>query len=233
MCAAELSTLPLLACLSPPGQDRLLGPSTISSFRTGSFLFREGETPSHLHLLLSGLVELTKTQGRKECGLMIFSAGDLFMPAAALFDERYLASARVLAPSRILFLDLNAVREEAAHNPSFSMTLSRVLAGQWRAALRDILDLKCRSAPQRLAAFLLKLAAEDPDAAELPFSKRTLASRVGMSAETLSRALQTLADNGLLLRGNRIIVRDADRIANFCGRDPYPSGRDRLDVHLL
>jgi len=233
MSADDLSTLPLLASLSAADQDRLLRSSRISSFRTGDFLFRDGEAPVHLHLLLNGLVELTKTQDRKDCGLMIFSAGDVFMPAAALFDEHYLASARILSPARILFLDLACVREYSESSPTFAMTLNRILAGQWRAALRNILDLKCRTAPQRLAVFLMKLAAEDPQGAELPFSKRTLASRVGMSAETLSRALQTLADNGLLLRGSRIVVRDRDRIARFCGADPYPSARDKLEVHLL
>jgi hypothetical protein len=40
-----------------------------------------------------------------------------------------------------------------------------------------------------------------------------------MSPETLSRSIQTLADNGLLLRGNRIIVRDRKRVERFCGED--------------
>ncbi len=43
-----------------------------------------------------------------------------------------------------------------------------------------------------------------------------------MRAESLSRALQVLADNGLHLRGHRIIVRDRPSIEKFCGPDPYP-----------
>src|SRR5687767_14427246 len=103
-------------------------------------------------------------------------------------------------------------------------------------AVRHIIDLKCRSAPQRLALFLLRLADQGGTAAgvELPIPKRNLAARVGMTAETLSRTLQTLAENGLQVRGNRIIVRDRERIEAFCGPRIYPDAADgALDVYAL
>jgi hypothetical protein len=50
----------------------------------------------------------------------------------------------------------------------------------------------------------------------------------------LSRALQILADNGLVVRGRQIIVRDRDKIEAFCGPDPYcPGTEERLEVHVL
>jgi hypothetical protein len=55
-----------------------------------------------------------------------------------------------------------------------------------------------------------------------------------MQPETLSRTLQTLADNGLYLRGRQIIVRDREAIEAFCGPDPYPSSDEhQLGVHAL
>jgi CRP/FNR family transcriptional activator FtrB len=158
------------------------------------------------------------------------------MPAAAVFDEICLTSARILTNARVLLLDIQAVRRELAACTTFATRMARIMGGQWRMAVRHILDLKCRSAAQRLAAFLLRLVddAPFPENAELPIPKRHLASRVGMTAETLSRALQTIADNGLHVRGSRIIVRDRARIEAFCGPDPYPeSSDDALYVHLL
>jgi CRP-like cAMP-binding protein len=110
------------------------------------------------------------------------------------------------------------------------------MAGQWRLALRIILDLKCRSPAQRLAAFLLRLHdASDPGMpAEVPFSKRQLASRIGMQPETLSRALQTLTGNGLYLRGRQIIVTNRAAADDFRGPDPYPPASEyELGVHAL
>ena len=103
-------------------------------------------------------------------------------------------------------------------------------------AVKIILDLKCRSPSQRLGAFLLRLhdAAQPGPPAEVPFSKRQLASRIGMQPETLSRTLQTLAANGLYLRGREIMVTNRAAIEEFCGPDPYPPATEyELGVHAL
>jgi len=43
-----------------------------------------------------------------------------------------------------------------------------------------------------------------------------------------------VADNGIVLRGSRIIVRDRREAQNFCGPEPYPRRSERaLDVHVL
>lgn len=163
------------------------------------------------------------------------NAGDVFMPAAVLFDEPYCCAARTLGSARLLLIDSSRLRAHAAASPRFSLQLSRAIAGQFRVSLRHIIDLKARSAGQRLASFLLKLAdSSSAPAPELPLSKRSLAARCGMTPETLSRTLQTLAENGLLVRGRQVIIRDRDRIEQFCGPEPYrPSAEDELQVHAL
>jgi CRP/FNR family transcriptional activator FtrB len=166
----------------------------------------------------------------------MMAAGDVFMPAAALYAEPYLISAHALTASRILMIDAEVVRSEARSSTELALGLARVMAGQWRVALKIILDLKCRSPSQRLAAFLLRLhdACEAGPAAEIPFSKRQLASRIGMQPETLSRTLQTLAANGLYLRGRQIIVTNRVAAEEFRGPDPYPPASEyELGVHAL
>jgi CRP/FNR family transcriptional activator FtrB len=164
------------------------------------------------------------------------SAGDISMPAAALFQEHYLISARALTAARILMIDGKAFRDEARRSPELALGIARIIAGQWRLALKIILDLKCRTPSQRLASFLLRLYdAQTPGTvAEVPFSKRQLASRVGMQPETLSRTLQTLSANGLYLRGREIVLKDREATEAFCGPDPYPSGDEGdLGVYAL
>jgi CRP/FNR family transcriptional activator FtrB len=112
----------------------------------------------------------------------------------------------------------------------------KAMSGQWRMAVRNILDLNCRTAAQRVGAFLLRIAdlQSDTSAPVLPIAKRHLAVRLGITAETLSRMLQTLADHGLHLRGRVIVVRDRAAIEEFCGPDPYPDKDERiLDVFAL
>lgn len=232
----SVRSLPLLRSLGDERLEHVLSYSSVERYPSGTVLFKEGGLPDHLHVLLSGTVELYTSHAPRDCGILLMSAGDLFMPAAALFNEPYLNSARALTTSRILLLNAKVAREEFSRSAELAMQISKVLAGQFRMAVRHVIDLKCRNAAQRLAAFLLRLVDESdvPGTAELPIPKRNLASRVGMTAETLSRTLQTLADNGLVVRGNRVLLRDRSRIEAFCGPPPYADvAEEELGVHAL
>ena len=228
--------LPLLGGLPKATREILIACSTIERFPPRGEVFKDGETPEHLHIVLSGIVDLSCTYKGHECTALVMAAGDVFMPAAALYSEPYLVSARALTASRVLMIDAEVVRQQAQKCTELALALARVLAGQWRVALKIILDLKCRSPSQRLGAFLLRLndASQPGLPAEIPFSKRQLASRIGMQPETLSRTLQTLAANGLYLRGREIIVTNRPAIEEFCGPDPYPPASEyELGVHAL
>jgi CRP/FNR family transcriptional activator FtrB len=234
--ATVAAEVPLLAGLPSSVRERLLESSRIERIPPRADIFTKGESPDHLHIVLSGLVDLSCAYKGNECTAMMMAAGDVFMPAAALYDEPYLISARSLTASRILMIDAEVVRREAHGCTELALALARVMAGQWRVALKIILDLKCRSPSQRLAAFLLRLhdGAQTGLPAEIPFSKRQLASRIGMQPETLSRTLQTLAGNGLYLRGRQIILTNRATAEEFCGPDPYPPASDyELGVHAL
>ncbi len=234
--AGEWADIPLLASLPRASRDRILRGARVDRLPAGATLFCEGDPPIDFHILLRGMIDLSHNHCGRHYTVLLMTAGDVFMPAAALSSEPYLVSARTLTPSRILVLDAALVREEVLHTPSFALAIARLVSGQWRMALRIILDLKCRSASERLAAFLLRLHDARPPGtiAQIPFAKHQLAARVGMQPETLSRTLQVLADNGLRVRGREIIVWDRARVEAFCGPDPYP-GRSEgdLGVHVL
>jgi CRP/FNR family transcriptional activator FtrB len=237
--ASEIASarhLPLFSGLGEAEMGRVLSRAAVQVLPPGSLLFEQGDRPEFLHLLIDGVVELFKRSGRRECGLMLLAGGDVFMPAAVLFDEVYLNSARALTQVRLLLVRADVARREFEGCHRFATNVSRVLAGHVRMATRHIIDLKCRSAPQRLAHFLLRIvdAGGARSVADLPVQKRHLAHRVGITPETLSRNLQTLAEHGLLVRGTRIHVRDRARIDRFCGPPPYPDPAEgRLDVHIL
>ncbi len=225
--------LPLLRDLDPARIDRLLADASIERHLKGAILFAEGDTPERLHMLVSGSVEAFTNDGSRDCAIVILSAPDMFMPAAALVDEPYLLSTRVLKPTKLLSMPAEMVRAEMAACPILACRLVKALAGQNRLALRHIKDLKTRSGPQRLAAFLLCLVDEKGEAGvtELPFAKGTLASRLGMSAETFSRAVQTLSDHGLVVRGHHVVLKDRVAAARFCYPNPLIDGGEHgLDV---
>ena len=231
-----IRTQPIFADMDAEQVKRVLRSATLQRHQPDTVLFEAGKMPDHLHVLVSGTVELYNGRAPRECGLVLLTAGDVFMPAATVFNEPYLNSARTLTLSRILHVNAEIVRQEFMSSHPFAINISRVLAGQFRMATRHIIDLKCLSAAQRLAAFLLRLVDESDSAtlADLPVSKGRLASRVGMTPETLSRTIQTLADNGLVVRGTKVMVRDRAKIEAFCGPQPYSEAAETgLRVHAF
>ncbi len=238
MTAADRETIENLPFFAPVAASEVAGLlqySTVQRYPAGTLLFAEGEQPDSLHFVLAGTVEIYSNVNGREWGVMLMNPGDVFLPGAVLFDEPYTTCARTLRSCRLLQIDAERVRAEAGACAPFALQLSRAMAGQFRVAIRQVLDLKSRSAAQRLGSLLLKFADSSTEAtAELPMRKRSLAARVGMTPETLSRVLQVLADHGLVVRGRQIIIRDRARIEEFCGPDPYRApAEDALEVHAL
>lgn len=232
----ELAKLPIFNSLSSDLLNELLRSGSAQQFRPGELILRQGEFTSTLHVILRGIVDLTHVSAKSECGVLLLSARDLLLPATTLFSEPALVSARALTNVKTLMLNGGAVDSALARSTVLTNNLMKAMSGQWRMAVRNILDLNCRSAAQRVGAFLLRIADLQSETAAplLPIAKRHLAVRLGITAETLSRMLQIVADHGLHLRGRTIVIRDRQAIEDFCGPDPYPVRDERLlDVFAL
>lgn len=212
----------------------LLGSCCSHQFRPGSVIVEQDQQLASVMIISRGLVDLTRIEGQREFGVLLLAAHDLLMPAAALFQERCLVTARALVRTKVCSISVDVVRSAIGRSPQLSANLMAVTSGQWRMSVRNILDLSARSAAQRVGAFLLRLAdlQSDSVAPVLPIPKRNLAARLGITPETLSRMLQAVADHGLYLRGRTIIVRDRSKLEDFCGPDPYIE-RDERDLGVF
>jgi CRP-like cAMP-binding protein len=216
-------------------REELMAGARALVFQRGDRILEAGETPEYLGILVSGMVELCGTAQNPNCGVLLLTRGDLLLPMASLFGEPCLTSATALSRSRLIMLERSAVVQQANSDAGLAMSLARVMGAQWRMAVRHIIDLKSRSAAERLAAILLRFVDyAEGDVAELLFTKTTLAARLGVSRETLSRIIQVVADKGIVLRGSEIVVRDRKKAEEFCGPEPYKYRSERrLDVHAF
>lgn len=193
----------------------LVSRGSLARYPRGTLLFSEGERADFLMVLLEGGVELfARDREGSEAVIEIMFPIDSFILAAALTGAPYLTSARTLMPSRILMLETGDFRRAVAANPDLSASVMAELAQHFRRLVRQIKDLKLRTTVQRVGCYVLALAGTS-DEVVLPLDKRTLASRLGMTAENLSRAFSTLRGHGLSVQGSRLVILDRERLITF------------------
>ena len=102
--------------------------------------------------------------------------------------------------------------------PKVEKRLLAIASDELAAAQDQILLLGRKTADERIASFLLRLAATDDDASEavvtLPMSRLDIADHLGLTIETVSRTLSRFKRDGLidLVSRHEIALRDMDRI---------------------
>lgn len=241
-----LVTVPLFAALPSPVLERLKSHSFVQSQPADAVLFEQGQAAQFLHVILAGSVALVgsspsveqvdgtnfgappdePTLGRptieREAIIEFFGAGDVVTIAAVLLNLPYMMSARVIAPSRIILIPAQLVRDCLNTEPAFARAAALMLAKHWRLLSRQLKDQKLRSGTQRLGTYLLTLCnGRTSGFAEiaLPLDRKTLASWLGLSAETLSRSLAQLKPLGVDISGRHAKIKDIAGLRTFCLED--------------
>lgn len=218
----KLARVPLFEELSETTLRGLVKAAFLQRFPAQTVLFRQGDMPDFLHILLEGSVQLTGTSPeRREAVVDILDSIEAFMPAAVLTGTPYLVTAKVVHAARILMLPARTLREAVASDPSLSLAMIASLSRQYRTMLKQIKDLKLRTSTQRLGCYILALAGQNgtEDTVELPHDKRLIAARLGMTPESLSRAFSALRKFGIEVRGHTIRITDLAKLGQYCMPD--------------
>jgi CRP/FNR family transcriptional activator FtrB len=214
---------PILSQLPAPERARLLAQSVQHRVRPGTILFDQGETPTFQQFLLQGSVHLYgRSIDDREVLIEVVEAPDLIIPAAVLTNTPYLMQARVVEDSTLLMIQASAFRSAVLSEPSLALALIGCLSGQFRRLVRQVKNLKLRSALQRVGCYLLVLAAKQgtPRQVVLPYEKNLIASQLGITRESFSRALAELQKIGIEVQGETIIITNPQRLADACLPDP-------------
>jgi CRP/FNR family transcriptional activator FtrB len=216
-----LRRLPTLANLDSAALRRLAEGGGIIELPADATVIEQGGHPEYLHVLLSGQVGLTARAKGRAAIIEVLQPVDQFVLAAVLSDAPYLIGARTLAPSRLLLLPAAALREAAEAEPRVAAAMISALSQHYRMLVRQVKDLKLRSSTERLAAYLLILAREQHASArvQLPFDKRTLAGRLGMTPESLSRAFAALRAEGVETHGAHVSIADVEALGRLAALD--------------
>lgn len=226
--------LPLLRGLSAPTRAQLLDSAMILRAGTGSILFEQGAPPTVQHIVLSGSAHLYGRSGGREVLVEVVSAPDLVIPAAVATGAAYLMQARVSEPSRFLSIPAGIWLAAARRDPALALELVGSLARQFRRMVRQVKNLKLRTSIERVGCYILALSARQgtPSLARLPYEKGLIASELGITRESFSRALSALQRHGITVRGDTILIDDAARLSAQCGPDALIDAADQPVVAI-
>lgn len=209
--------LPLFENVSEKHFDELMRKSFLQRFPQGVALIREGDLPDFLHIVVEGSVELFANHDGHETVLDILNPVTTFILAAVIRDEVYLKSGRTLTPAQILMVPAPAVRDVFDRDAAFARALVNDLAIRYRCVVRSLKNEKLRNSTERLANWILQEEAHQGNKRKfaLTIDKRTLASRLGMAPENLSRSLAQLQNHGVINSGANFTIADMAALQRF------------------
>lgn len=194
-----------LKCLF--GSPELIGASM--SFSRNAEIYGEGESSDYVYMVLSGAVRVYSilTDGRRQIG-SFYLPGDVFGLEST---DRHSSSAEAISETKVLLVRRSTVFKSAEQNGEIARHLWTITAKELTRSQRHAL-LLIKSAKQRLADFLLEMAARAPltGPLELPMPRQDIADYLGLTIETISRTITQMSNTSTieLIASRRIVLRN-------------------------
>ncbi len=211
---------PLLASATPETRAALLARAGTIVLPRGATVIAQNSEADRLFIVMQGSVGLsTAEEGGAATLVEILGPEEAFSIPAVMLQMLHPVSATALAPCRLLTLPAEALREAVGADAGLMRAVMEQMAQQWRLLVDQVVDLKTRDATQRAARFLLHRLPAQRGAVDMPEPRGAIAARLGMTPESLSRALHGLEAAGLLrLQGRRVDVPDRAALQRISGR---------------
>jgi CRP/FNR family transcriptional activator FtrB len=211
-----IGTVPLFERLDAASRKRIDAITEVVTAEPDEVLSQQGAMPKCLHVLLEGQVALSSTAADGTTALVeVLHPIDHFVLASVLTRLPFLMTARTVTHCRLLAIDAVALMQLVEHEAPLANALLRSVSREFRTMVRQVRDLKLRTAAQRLGCYLLARV-KDADAEQadfrLPFDKGLLAARLGCRQENLSRAFAALRAYGVETHGARVILHDIPKL---------------------
>lgn len=184
------------------------------SYGRGVCLFQEGDSASQLYVILSGLLQISRSRpSGEELVLAVLGPGEVFGELALLREGAVRsADAVALQAMECLTLDRGSLNAFLDAHPELLRHILFALLDDLLRAGETLADFASLDVPGRLARTLLHLAerhgtvTDDGLLISLRLPQRTLAGMVAASREKVNRALARFADLGAIRQDQGHIV---------------------------
>jgi len=191
--------------------------ATEFSYRKDEEIYGEGEPSEYVYQVIRGAVRTYKllSDGRRQIGAFHLP-GDVFGldPGSA-----HRLTAEAIVDTTVRLIKRRSLEQAAGMTAQVARSLWTMTAGELRHAEDHMLLLGRKNAMERVASFLLEMDRRlaGTGMMALPMCRRDIGDYLGLTLETVSRALSQLHNDGVLgFSGARqIVLRNRQRLHNM------------------
>lgn len=184
----------------------------------GQAMCHQGEPAHTIFCVVSGVIKRTvRAPNGREVVVDVYERGDSFAEVLLFRSDPYLMSAIALKPSVVIAVPKLAVENALVAQPDIIPAVLPAAYAKMRRLVEQIEQLKTALGIERVARFLLQLAARsaDDETFDIPFEKQAMASMLGIKPETLSRSFRRLEDHGVQISGSTVALQDRAALEAF------------------
>ena len=217
-CAVRMNTI--LAELTPEELAEVEELLVHQQLKKGEVIFCEGEKMHGSYIVKSGAVKLYKRsrEGERQI-LRVLKEGKIAGLCALRTKSNYGHTAETMEKSILCYLNKNKLDKLLSLNEDLSSKFLKVLADEIDRAYEKIYLLGTKSAKEKMANFLMSLAAgknepvQDGIELQLAMSRDDIADMLGISTETAIRVLSEFKDKDLISgKGKYLTIDDVGEL---------------------
>lgn len=217
----HLRKIPLLAELNDAEITRVKGELRIRQYHKRDVVLQKGGSGDGLLFLLSGQLQVIDvTEDGRAIGLRMLHPGDFFGEIALINNSTRSASVVAMTEVLVAFLPAATAMHLFSHSPSIANYMLRHLAQKIQRDSEFRALLSINNAARRIYTYIAlmqqKLPTPQPGAPtvleNLP-THQDIANMINTSRETVTRALLTLAQKGIVQKdAHRLIIKNPEAL---------------------
>ncbi len=193
----------------------------VVDYKKNNHIYHQGDEASSLFIIMDGWVRIYRdNMGGEQTVAGILTKGEILGERSVISASgRQLFSAQIIESSRIIEIPGSVVRGWAETNPLIVRWIMMALIERMNKIHVQNEHLSLMNASQRVACLLLRLSSHmigNGGTFTMPYDKHLAAAQLGMKRETFSRALATLKDVGVKVKGSEIKIDNFAALSDYC-----------------
>lgn len=210
-----ISQLSLLRSLSSAQVDLLAQHGQVKRFPAFYGLLRHHTVPAFLLIVLRGQLQKTEvSEDGRITGISFINPGEVLDWLSVIDEAPIVSSVTPTQETDLLLIPIAIARQLLKESQTLTHAVLQQLAADLRRSTEQRQLLTLPNAFQRIFVQIVQLAEQAPDEKSTNLPKQhEIAAMVNTSRETVSRAIQMLVKNGILIKnGHRFLVQGTDQL---------------------